>query len=144
MPDHFVHRGHQVVGFARRTFCPATASSGDAANSSIGPKPAASVKARELPVEQETLAAVLLVDFIFVGQVVANGGHMEIAGLDNRLDGLGHGRRDALLLVLRVPRRTVLEILRVGGDLRHGALTAFASVIETKLCELPLAPRASR
>ena len=44
---------------------------------------------------------------------------MEIAGLDQSLNGFGERRLHALLLVLRFPRRMVLEILSVVGDLSH-------------------------
>ena len=66
--------------------------------------------------EQEALRAVFRVDLVFVRQVVADGGDVEIAGFDGGFDGFGDGRLYALLLIARVPGRAVFEILRVGGD----------------------------
>src|ERR1035441_345027 len=46
--------------------------------------------------EQEAFAAVLGMDFVFVGQVVANGGHMKIAGLNQSFHRFGKRRLHAL------------------------------------------------
>ena len=117
-------------------------SSGDAPNSSIDaiPPPPKRVAAAE---QQEVLCAVLLVDFVLVRQVVADRRDVEVAGLDEHFDRLDDRRLERLLLVLRVPRRLLLE---VGGVLRelHHRVGHGLSVIVTKLCDVPLAPRASR
>ena len=69
--------------------------------------------------EEEVLRAVLLVNLVLVRKVVADRVDVEVAGLGQRLDGHRDGRADALLLVLVLPGRAVLEVLSVVRDLRH-------------------------
>jgi hypothetical protein len=63
------------------------------------------------------------VDFIFVGQVVADRGGTEIAGLDQGFDGLDHRKLEGGELILRVPGSFLFEVgcifapfLHRGGD----------------------------
>ena len=56
-----------------------------------------------------------------VGRRVADGRDMEVAAFHNGLNRFEHRRFHALLLILRIPGCTILKILRVGGDLQHGA-----------------------
>ena len=66
--------------------------------------------------QQKVLGAVLRVNLLLVRQVDADRVDVEVAGLDQHLDGLDDRRREVALLVLRVPRRLLLE---VGGVLRE-------------------------
>ena len=56
-------------------------------------------------------------NLVFVRQIVADGHHVKIARLHNRLDGFGERRFDALLLILVRPRSAILKVLRVVRDL---------------------------
>ena len=91
MPDHFVHRGHQVAGFDSVLLAARAISSGDAANSSIMPNPAASVMRVRTADKQETLRSVFRMDLVFVRQIVADRGDVKIAGFDRGLHRLRHG-----------------------------------------------------
>ena len=118
MADDLVQRRHQVLGFRAvlahdadlfgrgRKFLERTTAGG-------------SVKRATGAGEQEALRTVLLVHFAFVGQVVADRCHVEVARFDDRFDGLGGGRLDALFAILVGPRRAVFEILSLRGHLLH-------------------------
>src|SRR5947209_5821287 len=69
--------------------------------------------------KKEALGAILLMDFILIRQIVAYGTHVEVAGLNHCLYGLGHRRLYALLAVLRVPWSVVFKILGIRGQLLH-------------------------
>ena len=118
MPDHFVQSRHQVFGFvaiflAQRNFLGRRGEFLERAESG-GMRQCA--RAAE---EQKTLAAVFFVNLVFVREIVADGGHMKIAGLDQGFHRLGDRRLHALLAVLREPRRVILEVLRVVRDFAH-------------------------
>src|SRR5262249_61677367 len=84
--------------------------------------PLARARARPVvaaPEGQEVLRAVALADFVLVRQVVADRGDVEVAGLDEDLDRLDDRRVERLLLVLRIPRRLLLEVARVPGERGH-------------------------
>ena len=119
-------------------------SSGEAANSSSAPNPVASAQRARAAREQEALAAVLLADFVFVGQVVADRVDVKIAGLDHRFHGLGQRRLHALLLVLRQPTARGLRNTARWPPASPSDWFSFWSVMVTKLCDVPLAARASR
>ena len=74
---------------------------------------------QSLPVDREALAAVFLVDLVFVGQIVPDRGDMKITGLDDRLHRLRQRRLHALLLIIRLPRRSIFKVLRVVRYLHH-------------------------
>ena len=68
--------------------------------------------------QRDRLAAVLLADLLIVRQVDPHGRHgPRVAGLDDDVDGVGHDAFDVRLAVLRVPRHTVFEPLRVFSEL---------------------------
>src|SRR4051812_41136988 len=98
-----MHRGEQVAGLHSELLSPPDCfwrsgeffKRAEATGAVQGPAAAS---------EQKILGAVLLVDLILVGQIVADGGDVEIAGLDQRLYGLHYWRLEVMLLVLCVPR----------------------------------------
>ena len=70
--------------------------------------------------EQEILGAVFFVDLVFVRQIVADGGDVEVAGFDQSLDGLHHWRLERSLPVLVEPGRFLFKICGIVGELGDG------------------------
>src|SRR5690349_20780469 len=63
--------------------------------------------------EEKVLGPVFFVNLIFVRKIVTDRIHMEVAGLDQRLDRLYDRRLERSLLVLIVPGCLLFEVLRV-------------------------------
>src|SRR5215510_7875373 len=70
---------------------------------------------------------------IFIGEIVAHGYHMEVAGFYAGFDRLGYRRLDSLLSILWVPGRVVFKILRVGSDFLHESADVLVSQADKTL-----------
>src|SRR5208283_6061538 len=75
--------------------------------------------------EEKILGAVFLVNFVFVGEIVADRGHAEIAGFDQGFYGFYYRKLELLTLVFCVPGSFLFKIAGVLGEVFHGGGDGF-------------------
>src|SRR5580704_3783707 len=119
MTDHFVQRGHHrsgllaVLPVARNDF-------------SRGGKLIERGETRGIidgayaAGKEKILSAIFLMDFVFVGEIIADGEHAEVAGFDKGFDRFDHRWLKGLLLVLRIPGSFLLEVIGIFAEADHG------------------------
>ena len=118
MADHLVHRGEEVLRDV--LVFPGTLQLLGRIGKLLGHSVSQSgAKGTGRPGKDKTLAAILVVDFGFVRQVLADGIHLKIGRLNKRFHGIRERRMRLLELVLALPRCVLLEVTGVGGETLH-------------------------
>ena len=84
--DDFVQRDHEAVRF-HAVFCVALEPGGAGIELGVESLAGRRIEGAIAAGEKKILRSVFFVDLVFVGQIVADRGHAEIAGFDQRLDG---------------------------------------------------------
>ena len=118
MADYLVHRREQILSFVSVLFSTSN-HFGIGAEFLQRGESRSVVQRAAAPGKKKVLRAVLFVNLVFVRQVIANGGDVEITGFNQRLDRFDHGRLECGFFVLVVPRSFLLEVFGVLGELNH-------------------------